>query len=151
MFKEQRLQSMDKQELQDMLNTLSETELSTLSDMLNNISKKPRNKRRGSGKRKTKRKTNKITTAKETDLIHNLNLSPDEQKELQEASKFDKGKGLDKPKTHGIMDKGTAFTKISIKCMDCGKTSKVAPSLVPPERDRFRCNSCSCRGHTRER
>ena len=55
MFKEQRLQSMDKQELQDMLNALSETELSALSDMLNNISKKPRNKRRGSGKRKTKK------------------------------------------------------------------------------------------------
>ena len=151
MFKEQRLQSMDKQELQDMLNTLSETELSTLGDILNNISKKPRNKRRGSGKRKTKRKTGKATSAKDTGLIHNLDLSPDEQKELQDASKFDKAKGLDKPKTHGIMDKGAAFTKISIKCMDCGKMFEVAPALVPPERDRFRCNSCSCRGHTRER
>ena len=83
MFKEQRLQSMDKQELQDMLNTLSETELSTLGDIINNISKKPRNKRRGSGKRKTKRKTSKATDAQDTDLIHNLNLSPEEQKELQ--------------------------------------------------------------------
>ena len=151
MFKEQRLQSMDKQELQDMLNTLSETELSALSDMLNNISKKPRNKRRGSGKRKTKRKTNKTTTAKEGGLIHNLDLSPEEQNELQEASKFDTTKGLDKPKTHDIMSNGPKFKKVSIKCMDCGKMSEVAPALVPPERDRFRCNSCSCRGHTRER
>ena len=150
MFKEQRLQSMDKQELQDMLNALSETELSALSDMLNNISKKPRNKRRGSGKRKTKRKTGKATSAKDTDLIHNLDLSPEEQKELQEASKFDKEKGLDKPQTHDIMSNGPKFKKVSIKCMDCGKMSEVAPALVPPERDRFRCNSCSCRGHTRE-
>jgi len=151
MFKGQRLQSMDKQELQDMLSTLSETELSALGDIINNISKKPRNKRRGSGKRKTKRKTSKVTDAQDTDLIHNLNLSPEEQKELQEASKFDKDKGLDKPKTHDIMSNGPKFKKVSIKCMDCGKMSEVAPALVPPERDRFRCNSCSCRGRTRER
>ena len=151
MFKEQRLQSMDKQELQDMLNTLSETELSALGDIINNISKKPRNKRRGSGKRKTKRKISKATDAQDTDLIHNLNLSSEEQKELQEASKFDNDKGLDKPKSHDIMSNGPKFKKVSIKCMDCGKMSEVAPALVPPERDRFRCNSCSCRGHTRER
>jgi hypothetical protein len=151
MFKEQRLQSMDKQELQDMLSTLSETELSALGDILNNISKKPRNKRRGSGKRKTKRKTSEATSSKDTGLIHNLNLSPEEQNELQQASKFDKTKGLDKPKTHDIMSNGPKFKKVSIKCMDCGKMSEVAPALVPPERDRFRCNSCSCRGHTRER
>ena len=151
MFKEQRLQSMDKQELQDMLSTLSETELSALGDIINNISKKPRNKRRGSGKRKTKRKTGKSTSSKDTDLIHNLDLSPEEQNELQAASKFDKTKGLDKPKAHDIMSSGPKFKKVSIKCMDCGKMSEVAPALVPPERDRFRCNSCSCRGHTRER
>ena len=151
MFKEQRLQSMDKQELQDMLNTLSETELSALGDIINNISKKPRNKRRGSGKRKTKRKISKATDAQDTDLIHNLNLSSEEQKELQEASKFDKDKGLDKPKTHDIMSSGPKFKKVSVKCMDCGKMSEVAPALIPPERNRFRCNSCSCRGHTRER
>ena len=151
MCKEQRLQNMDKQELQDMLNTLSETELSTLGDIINNISKKPRNKRRGSGKRKTKRKTNKATAAKDADFIDNLNLSPDEQKELKEASKFDKEKGLDKPKTHDIMSNGPRFEKVSIKCMDCGKMFEVAPALVPPERNRFRCNNCSCRGSTRER
>ena len=76
MFKEQRLQSMDKQELQDMLSTLSETELSALGDIINNISKKPRNKRRGSGKRKTKRKTkNKTNCNRRQNLIRQRGLT----------------------------------------------------------------------------
>ena len=124
MFKEQRLQSMDKQELQDMLNALSETELSALSDILNNISKKPRNKRRGSGKRKTKRKTSKTTDAQDTDLIHNLTLSPEEQNELQQASKFDKTKGLDKPKTHDIMRMGQSLKRYQSSVWTAAKCLK---------------------------
>jgi hypothetical protein len=139
---------MDKQELQEMLNGLSETELSNLEDLINKVSKKPRNKRRGSGKRKTNTKVhNKKITSKKSDLINSLDLSPEEQKELKTASQFDQGMGLDKPKVHGIMSKGPTFAKVSIKCMECQKTFEVAPALIPPERDRFRCNTCACRGH----
>ena len=147
MSKNQRLQNMDKQELQEMLNGLSETERSDLGDLINKVSKKPRNRRRGSGKRKTDTKvSNKKTKSKTPDLINNLDLSPEEQKELKSASQFDQEMGLDKPKIHGIMSKGPAFTKVSIKCMDCRKTFTVSPSLIPPDKDRFKCNSCICRG-----
>ena len=146
MFKNQRLQNMDRQELQDMLNSLSETELSKLGDLVKRASNKPRNRRRGSGKRKTKKKTGEAAVTKKSDPIDNLNLNLEEQKELDIASQFDQELGLDKPKTDGIMSKGPTFTKMSIKCMECQKTFEVAPALIPPERDRFRCNTCACRG-----
>ena len=138
---------MDKKELQDMLNKLSETELSTLGDLINKVAKKPRNRRRGKGKRKTNKPSQAPKASSELDFINNLDLSPEEKKELKTASQFDQEMGLDKPKTHGIMSKGPTFAKASIKCMECQKTFEVAPALIPPERDRFRCNACACRGH----
>ena len=143
---------MDKQELQNMLNNLSETEMSALGDLINKVGKKPRNRRRGKGKRKTNKpsqlsKTNVENMSAEVDFVNNLGLSPEEKKELESASKFDQKKGLDKPKSHDtILSTGPSFEKISIKCMDCNKMFDVAPALIPPERDRFRCNNCSCRG-----
>ena len=154
-FKNQRLQNMDKEELQNMLNNLSETELSTLGDLINKVGKKPRNRRRGKGKRKTKKipqkpKTNVENMSSELDFINNLGLSPEETRELESASKFDRERGLDRPKSHDtILSKGPSFKKISIKCMDCNKMFDIAPALVPLERDRFRCNNCSCRGRGR--
>ena len=64
-------------ELQNMLNNLSETELSTLGDLINKVGKKPRNRRRGKGKRKTKKipqkpKTNVENMSSELDFINNL-------------------------------------------------------------------------------
>jgi len=138
---------MDKKELQDMLNKLSETELSTLGDLINKVAKKPRNRRRGKGKRKTNKPSQAPKASSELDFINNLDLSPEEKKELKTASQFDQEMGLDKPKTHGIMSKGPTFAKASIKCMECQKTFEIAPALIPPERDRFRCNTCACRGH----
>ena len=140
---------MDRQELQDMLNSLSETELSKLGDLVKRASNKPRNRRRGSGKRKTKKKTGEAPVTKKSDPINNLNLNLEEQKELDSASQFDQELGLDKPKSHGIISKGPQFKTVSVTCMECNKTFEVAPGLIPPERDRFRCNSCSCRGRGR--
>ena len=143
---------MDKQELQNMLNNLSETEMSDLGDLINKVGKKPRNRRRGKGKRKTNKpsqlsKTNVENMSAEVDFVNNLGLSPEEKKELESASKFDQKKGLDKPKSHDtILSTGPSFEKISIMCLDCNKMFDVAPALIPPERDRFRCNNCSCRG-----
>ena len=147
MFKNQRRLNMDKKEaLQQILENLSEEELSTLSELLGKATNKPRNRRRGSGKRKQKKKSTPCTPPA-SDVLDDLQLTPEEQKELKEASKFDKKKGLDKSKNHDTILPERRFQKISIKCMDCKKTFDISPSLVPIERDRYKCNSCICRGH----
>ena len=151
----------NKEDLQEMLDKLSEDELSTLGDLISKASNKPRNRRRGRGKRKKqksstpspkKKKTSTTSPSpKQPNFLDSINLSADEQKELKEAAKFDKEKGVDKPKSHGTMiPKGPSFKKVSIQCMDCRKTLEISPALVPPERGRFRCNSCICKGRSRE-
>jgi|TARA_R110000824_G_scaffold154290_4_gene326355 hypothetical protein len=139
----------NKEDLQEMLDKLSEDELSALGDLIGKASNKPRNRRRGRGKRK-KKKTS-TPSPKQPNFLDNINLSADEQNELKAAIKFDKEKGVDKPKSDGIMiPKGPSFKKASIQCMDCKKTLEISPSLIPPERGRFRCNSCICKGRSRE-
>ena len=81
--------------------------------------------------------------------MHNIRLTPQERDELKSASKFDKEKGLDKPREGGMLPKGPRFEKVSARCMLCGRTSKVSPALIPPERDRFQCNSCASRRGSR--
>ena len=137
----------NKEDLQEILDKLSEEELSTLGDLISKASNKPRNRRRGRGKRKNKKKSPPLP--KQPDFLDNIDLSADEQNELKTAAKFDKEKGVDKAKTHGTILKGRSVTKVSIQCMDCRKTLEVSPSLIPPERDRFKCNSCICRGRDR--
>ena len=147
MFKNQRRLNMDKkkQELKDMLDKLSEDELSALGDLISKASNKPRNRRRGRGKRKQKKKT-VPATQNSSDKLNDLQLSSEEQAEMDMASKFDKEKGLDKPKSHGTILPARQFQKVSIQCMDCRKTFEISPSLIPLERDRYKCNSCICRG-----
>ena len=137
-----------KQELKDMLEKLSEDELSTLGDLISKASNKPRNRRRGSGKRKQKKKS-KPHTPPTPDVVDDLQLTPEEQAEMNTASKFDKAKGLDKPKKHGTMISGRKHEKVSIQCMDCRKTFEISPSLIPIEKNRYKCNSCICRGRDR--
>ena len=48
----------NKEDLQEMLDKLSEDELSTLGDLISKASNKPRNRRRGRGESKRKRKNN---------------------------------------------------------------------------------------------
>tara|TARA_Y100001951_G_scaffold60052_1_gene47737 strand:+ start:257 stop:676 length:420 start_codon:yes stop_codon:yes gene_type:complete len=137
----------NKEDLQEMLDKLSEDELSTLGDLISKASNKPRNRRRGRGKRK-KKKTSSLSP-KQPNFLDSINLSTDEQKELKEASKFDKEKGVDKPKVHDIISKAPSFKKVSTQCMDCKKTFEVSASLIPPERGRYKCNSCICRSRSR--
>ncbi len=149
MFKSQRPLSMDKKkDLQQILENLSEEELLTLTTLLGKATNKPRNRKRGSGKRKKKQKS-KPPTRSTPDVVDDLQLTPEEEKELKQASKFDKKKGLDKPKKHGIMIPGRKYEKVSIQCMECKKTFNISPSLIPLERDRYKCNSCICRGRNR--
>lgn len=140
----------NKEDLQEMLDKLSEDELSALGDLISKASNKPRNRRRGRGKSKRKRKNNsQSSTANKNSFLDDVTLSPDEQKELNEASKFDKKKGLDKPKIGGTILQSPKFQKASIKCMGCGKSFEISPALIPPEQDRYKCNSCICRGRDR--
>ena len=149
MFKNQRRLNMDKKEtLQQILENLSEEELLTLGELLGKATNKPRNRKRGSGKRKQKKKS-KPPTPPTPDVVDDLQLTPEEQHELKEASKFDKKKGLDKPKKHGTISSGRKYQKTPIQCMECKKTFNISPSLLPLERDRYKCNSCICRGRSR--
>ena len=66
----------NKEDLQEMLDKLSEDELSALGDLISKASNKPRNRRRGRGKRK-KKKTS-TPSQKQPNFLDNINLSADE-------------------------------------------------------------------------
>ena len=133
----------NKNDLREMLDNLSQEEIASLGKMLAQISNKSNNRKRGRGTRKRKNKK-KTPETKEADFMDGVTLSADEIREIGEASQFDKQRGLDKPKGGSIIPKAPQFQKASLKCMSCGKTFEVAPALIPPERGRFKCNSCSC-------
>jgi len=137
---------MDKKEqIAELLSNLSEEDLANLTNLL-----QPKASKKTTKKKQTKKRTPRKKTTKKVDtpdFMHGIRLDPQEKAELKSATKFDKDKALDKPKEGDMMPKSPGFQKISARCMDCGKTVKVSPALIPPERDRFKCNSCcSMRG-----
>jgi len=137
---------MDKKEqIAELLSNLSEDDLANLTSLLQNKTTKKPVKKKPAKKRTPRKKTAKKVD--KSDFMHGIRLDPQEKAELKSATKFDKGKGLNKPKETAIMPKSPGFQKIEARCMICGKTFQVAPALIPPERDRFKCNSCcSMRG-----
>ena len=132
----------NKNDLREILENLSPEEIASLAKLLSQVSNKSNNRRRGRGTRKRKKKSK--TTPPQTGFMDGVQLSSDEMREIEEASKSDKKMGVDKPKVGGIIPKGPTFQKVSVKCMSCGKGFEVAPALVPPESSRFKCNKCSC-------
>ena len=132
----------NKNDLREILENLSPEEIASLGKLLSQVSNKSNNRRRGKGTRKRKKKSK--TPTSQTGFMDGVQLSSDEIREIEEASKSDKKMGLDKPKNGSIIPKGPTFQKVSIKCMSCGKGFEVAPALVPPESSRFKCNTCSC-------
>ena len=137
---------MDKKEqIAELLSNLSEEDLANLTNLLLPKASKKTTKKKQTKKRTPRKKPTKQVDA--SDFMHGIRLNPQEKAELKSATKFDKEKGLDQPKEGGMMPKSPGFQKISARCMVCGKTVKVSPALIPPERDRFKCNSCcSMRG-----
>ena len=137
---------MDKKEqIAELLSNLSEEDLANLTNLLQPKASKKTTKKKQTKKRTPRKKPTKQVDA--SDFMHGIRLNPQEKAELKSATKFDKEKGLDQPKEGGMMPKSPGFQKISARCMVCGKTFKVSPALIPPERDRFKCNSCcSMRG-----
>ena len=139
---------MDKKEqIAELLSNLSEDDLANLTSLLQNKSTKKPVKKKATKKKTARKKTTKKKDV--PDFMHNIRLTPQERDELKSASKFDKDKGLDKPREGGMLPKGPRFEKVSARCMLCGRTSKVSPALIPPERDRFQCNSCASRRGSR--
>ena len=132
----------NKNDLREILENLSPEEIASLAKLLSQVSNKSNNRRRGRGTRKRKKKSK--TTPPQTGFMDGVQLSSDEMREIEEASKSDKKMGVDKPKNGSIIPKGPTFQKVSIKCMSCGKGFEIAPALVPPESSRFKCNTCSC-------
>jgi len=133
----------NKKELSELLENLSPEELKSLSKLLSQVSNKSNNRRRGKGTRKRKKKL-KVSPPPDVTFMEDIQLSSDEIREIEEASASDKKMGLDKPKKGSIIPKGPGFQKVSVKCMSCGKGFEVAPALLPPEKGRFKCNTCSC-------
>ena len=132
----------NKNDLREILENLSPEEIASLGKLLSQVSNKSNNRRSGKGTRKRKKKSK--TPTPQTGFMDGVQLSSDEIREIEQASKSDKKMGLDKPKSGSIIPKGPTFQKVSIKCMSCGKGFEVAPALVPPESSRFKCNTCSC-------
>ena len=77
------------------------------------------------------------------DFLEGLRLTVEEKKQLEEASKSDKEMGAHEPRERPVkVNKGD--NRIEMRCRVCGKAERVSPGLVPPEKDRFKCNSCCC-------
>jgi len=135
---------MDKKEqLASLLASLSPEQMEEFEALLHKSSVTSRNtkkkKRRGKGKRK-KREAAKVKEQQAereppmedsppTDdfFLKDLRLTASEREELEEASRSDK-----------------EMDRVEMRCRICGKTEKVSPGIVPPERDRFKCNACCC-------
>lgn len=138
------MDSQDAKDLEQMIDLLSAEQLEGLKKMLSSASKKPHKKRRGKGKRKKTQPPSSTSGSGDPGFLKGVSLSPEEQKEMSEASQFDKEKGLDSPKNGGIIPQTPAFQKVPINCRICGKSFEISAALVPPERGRFKCNKCSC-------
>ena len=142
---EQILSMMDEKELEEILNSASESE----EENKGHHEIKP--KRRGGGfnkkNKRNKRSDNKseskiIKTSKSEsytgnkfdDMLKDLQLTSEEAKELKAAEKIDDTRRKDK--------KSRPSTLVQANCYVCGKKEKVSRSLMVGSR--YRCNDCCC-------
>jgi hypothetical protein len=143
-----------KDQLEDLLDGLSPDQIEELQAILEKSSVTSRStkktKRRGKGRRKRK----EAAKAKEQqventnapladEFLEGLRLTAAEREELEEASRSDKEMGAHED-AQNRQPKKKADHRVEVRCRICGKTEKVSPGIVPPERDRFKCNTCCC-------
>ena len=149
---------MDKKEqLESLLASLSPEEMEDLEALLQKSSVTSRNtkkkKRRGKGKRKRREATkakdqpvereHHMEDSPSTDeFLKDLHLTASEREELEEASRSDREMGAHDQNPRPPKKKTNH--QVEMRCRICGKTEKVSPGIVPPERDRFKCNACCC-------
>ena len=150
---------MDKKEqLQSLLDSLSPEQIEELQSLLQKSSVTSRDTKKKKRRGKRRRKRREAAKAREEqqksspqqekapgdeDFLEGLRLTVEEKKQLEEASKSDKEMGAHEPRERPVkVNKGD--NRIEMRCRVCGKTEKVSPGLVPPEKDRFKCNACCC-------
>ena len=162
---------MDKKEkLEDLLDSLSPEQIEELQSLLQKSSVtsretkkkkrrgKRRRKRREAAKAREERQADVIQEERQADVIQEEGQSPSaedfligidltkaEREQLEEASKADKAMGAHEPRDNPRPVKNKADHRVEMRCRICGKDERISPALVPPERDRFKCNECCCR------
>ena len=151
---------MDKKEqLEDLLGSLSSEQIEELQSLLqkSSVTSRDTKKKKRRGKRRRKRREaakareeqqkleyqQKEEAPGDEDFLEGLRLTVEEKKQLEEASKSDKEMGAHEPRERPVKVK-KGDNKVEMRCRGCGKTEKVSPGLVPPEKDRFKCNACCC-------
>ena len=150
---------MDKKEqLQSLLDSLSPEQIEELQSLLQKSSVTSRDTKKKKRRGKRRRKRREAAKAREEqqksspqqekapgdeDFLEGLRLTVEEKKQLEEASKSDKEMGAHEPRERPVKVK-KGDNKVEMRCRVCGKTEKVSPGLVPPEKDRFKCNACCC-------
>ena len=131
-----------RKELVDLLGSLSDEEVEAFEGLLKKaVKNQPKKRRRGRGRRKKKIQESSPST--KDDFLDGIKLSSAEKAELKEAQKFDKEVGA--YRTSDRMPSPSRNSKIDVTCRVCGKSQSVSPLLIPPERDRFKCNDCACK------
>ena len=150
---------MDKKEqLQSLLDSLSPEQIEELQSLLQQSSVTSRDTKKKKRRGKRRRKRREAAKAREEqqksspqqekapgdeDFLEGLRLTVEEKKQLEEASKSDKEMGAHEPRERPVkVNKGD--NRIEMRCRVCGKAERVSPGRVPPEKDRFKCNSCCC-------
>ena len=147
-----------KQQLQSLLDSLSPEQIEELQSLLQKSSVTSRDTKKKKRRGKRRRKRREAAKAREEqqksspqqekapgdeDFLEGLRLTVEEKKQLEEASKSDKEMGAHEPRERPVkVNKGD--NRIEMRCRVCGKAERVSPGLVPPEKDRFKCNSCCC-------
>ena len=134
---------MDNEQLKTLLSGLDAEVLKTaLIDAMSGGSKsKPAKAAKKPAKKTTKKPTKKkVNKNASEDFMAKIHLTAVEKRELEAASKAD---AETKTNTYDKFVKRTPVQKIEVRCKSCGKVDNVYPSLVPPEKARYKCNSCS--------
>lgn len=150
-----------KGQLEALLDSLSSEQIDELQALLekSSVTSRETKKKKRRGKRRRKRREaakarEKKENAQEAqeesespsaeDFLQGLKLTKEEKRQLAEASKSDKEMGAHEPRELPLNPKKKADMRVEMRCRVCGKMEKVSPSLVPPEHDRFKCNTCCC-------
>jgi len=131
-----------RKELVDLLASLSDDEVEAFEGLLKKAIK-PNGKKRRRGRGRRRKKEYEAPPKKEDEMLEGIKLTSAEKAELKEAQKSDREMGVYRPKQK--MPSRTRNVKVEATCRVCGKTQSVSPLVIPPERERFKCNECACR------
>jgi len=144
-----------KEQLEELLSSLSPEQVEELESLLQKSSVTPRDTKKQKRRGKRRRKRREAAREREENgqkkepstaegFLKGIKLTESEREQLEEASQADKEMGVHDPREKAVRPKKKVDTRVEMRCRVCGKTEKVSASLIPPERDRFKCNACCC-------